>query len=47
MFEKPDAFNKAKQGEDKIKSNFHNKLYENLEEEKIDIEMIYLTKKVL
>ena len=45
MFEKPDAFNKAKQGEDKTESDFRKKLYENLEEDKIDIEMIYLTKK--
>lgn len=45
MFEKPDAFNKSKQGEDKREPDFRKRLYENLEEEKIDIEMIYLTKK--
>lgn len=45
MFEKPEAFKGSKESENKIDVDFRKKIYENLKEGKIDIEMIYLTKK--
>lgn len=45
MLEKPEVFNRFEKGEDKSDTDFREKLYENLKNGKIDIEMIYFTKK--
>lgn len=45
MLEKPETFNQSEDSKDKKDIDFGRKIYEDLKEGKIDIEMIYLTKK--